>query len=503
MQQDKEKRLLQWNIMVSMISQVLSLIINLISKRVICLYLGVEYLGLQSLYGNFCDVLSFAYFGAGTAMLFSFYGPLARGEKDRLAAIYRHYDRIYKRMTWIVFGVGIITTVVAVFSVNASISDVEVIITFLTFMMSVVIYNRHMVRNYFIQADQRRYFVTTVTGGVDLSALFIEIFILKTFKSYEAFVIVILLKNMLINYIFKCYLKTHYGYLFEEKSILEEKEADAIKSNVSDMVVYRFGKVLISNTDSIFISRFINTAMVGIYSNYQFIIAGVTSLIGAFYEAITARVGQMLSIRDKKSQYTSFRFHSVLNAWMTGATIICFYYLVQDFIRIWMGSVELFSRGTILILIVNYYIEICRSATKMYRESAGLFNNIKRMVIIKGVANIILSFFMGLRWGLNGILIATTIASAGTLFWYEPLIVYRYFKKSFVNEFFYQLITLVQMAVAFYITGQVVGSISGQGIPGFLLKAVVCGFVSNLCYGGFFLIFQIARRKGEENGSTD
>ena len=46
MQQDSGKRLLQWNIIVSMLSQVLSLVINLISKRVICLYLNVEYLGL-------------------------------------------------------------------------------------------------------------------------------------------------------------------------------------------------------------------------------------------------------------------------------------------------------------------------------------------------------------------------------------------------------------------------------------------------------------------------
>ena len=103
-----------------MLSQVLSLVINLISKRVICLYLNVEYLGLQSLYSNFCDVLSFAYFGAGTAMLFSFYGPLARGDKERLAAIYRYYDGIYKKMTWVVLGIGTVSTIFAVFSVNAS-----------------------------------------------------------------------------------------------------------------------------------------------------------------------------------------------------------------------------------------------------------------------------------------------------------------------------------------------------------------------------------------------
>lgn len=497
MQQDRGKRLLQWNIIVSMLSQVLSLVINLISKRVICLYLNVEYLGLQSLYSNFCDVLSFAYFGAGTAMLFSFYGPLARGDRERLAAIYKQYDGIYKKMTWAVLGIGTLTTIFAVFSVNASISDVEVAVTYLTFMLSVVLYNRHMVRNYFIQADQRRYFVAAVTGGVDASALVIEILLLKFFRSYEAFVICILVKNILINAIFGRYLKTRYGYLFHKSGDLEKEEAETIKSNVSDMVMYRFGKVLISNTDNIFISRFISTAMVGIYSNYQFIIAGITSLIAAFYEAITARVGQMMSVSERTNQYHGFQFYSFINSWMAGATIVCFYYLVQDFIKIWMGSVELLSREVIIVIIVNYYLEICRSATKMYRESAGLFKNIKRMILIKGGLNIVLSYIMGKIWGLWGILFATTIASAVTLFWYEPLIVYKYFNKSFMNEVYYQFITLLQMAVSLFVTGIAVRALPEGGIVYFLLRAVVCGVVCNLCYLVFYLIFkQKMKRSG-------
>ncbi|MFR5915640.1 MAG: hypothetical protein ACLUGJ_11625 [Blautia wexlerae] len=55
--------------------------------------------------------------------------------------------------------------------------------------------------------------------------------------------------------------------------------------------------------------------MVGIYSNYQFIIAGITSLIAAFYEAITARVGQMLSMSEGENQYQGFlQFYSFINS---------------------------------------------------------------------------------------------------------------------------------------------------------------------------------------------
>lgn len=490
MQQDRGRKLLQWNIIVSMLSQVVLLINNLISKRAICVYLNVEYLGLQSLYSNLCDVLSFAYFGAGTAMLFSFYGPLARGDKEQLIAIYRHYDNMYRKMTWILSGVGVLTTLFAVFSVNASISDIEVTITFLTFMLSIVLYNRHMVRNYFIQADQRRYFVAAVTSGVDASALVVEILVLKFLRSYEAFVICILLKNILTNYIFGRYLKSRYSYLFVYTQPLGKEEAAEIKSNVSDMIMYRFGKVLISNTDNIFISKLINTAMVGIYSNYQFIIVGITSLLSAFYEAITARVGQMLSVKDKENQYVEFQLYSFLNSWMAGATVVCFYYLVQDFIRLWMGSVSQLTGDIIIIIIVNYYLEACRFATKMYRESAGLFRNIKQMILAKGIINIILSFIMGEIWGLGGILIATTISSAATLFWYEPLVVYRYFEKSFINELYYQAVTIMQMLCSFLITGLAVRQIPDGGIGVFLLKAVVCGLAVNICYLLFYLMFK-------------
>lgn len=495
MRQDRDGKLMQWNIIVSMLSQIVSLIINLISKRVICIYLNVEYLGLQSLYSNFCDVLSFAYFGAGTAMLFSFYGPLARNDKAQLTAIYRHYDNIYKKMTWILTGAGILTTLPAVFSVNASIKDTEVAVTFLTFMLSIVLYNRYMVRNYFIQADQRRYFVAAVTGGVDAAALAAEILVLKFFRSYEAFVICILFKNLLINHIFGRYLKSRYPFLFVYTEPLGSAETERIKSNVSDMVMYRFGKVLISNTDNIFISRFISTAMVGVYSNYQFIIAGITSLVSAFYEAITARVGQMLSVKGTEEQYAQFRFYSFLNSWMTGATVVCFYYLVQDFLKLWMGSVPQLTKEIILIIIVNYYLETCRFATKMYREGAGLFRNIKQMILIKGLLNIVLSFIMGKMWGLTGILTATTISSAVTLFWYEPLVVYRYFKKSYINEFYYQVLTLLQMACSFMAAGLVSGCFSGSGTGGFLLKGAACAAAANICYILFYLALRMIRKK--------
>ena len=66
----EKARSLKLNIAASMLIQIISLLVNLISKRAIRCYLGVEYLGIQSIYANFCDILSFAFLGMGSAMLF-------------------------------------------------------------------------------------------------------------------------------------------------------------------------------------------------------------------------------------------------------------------------------------------------------------------------------------------------------------------------------------------------------------------------------------------------
>lgn len=490
----KKERSLKLNIIASMAIQVVSLLVNLISKRAIRMYLGIEYLGIQSIYSNFCDVMSFAFFGIGTAMLFSMYGAFARNNEEEIASYYQHYDKIYQKISRLVFAGGILCTFLALYSVNGNVSVIEICVTYLTYMLSIVLYNRHLVRNYFIQADQRRYVVAFVTGGVDAAALFAEVFILCYFRSYEGFLICIVIKNLLINYLFKKYLQKNYAYIFKQAKALAEKEKDIIAANAKDMVVYRFGKVLISNTDSIFISRFTSTVLVGIYSNYQFIVLGIRSVLGALFEAIKGKVGHQAQTKSLDEQYQNFRKYLCLNSWLMGCSIVCFYFLIEDFIYVWMGKVDSLAQSVIIIILINYYIDESQNVLRIYRETAGLFHNIRTMILVKGIANIILSMVMGKLWGIMGVLVATTVTSATTLFWYEPKIVYEYFKKSIWNEVLYHIITLGLMMVSFLMTDYVLQGIQGEGILYFPFKVVVCAVMSNVVYAIIFGIIVIKQR---------
>ena len=497
---DDKKRSLKLNIAASMLIQVVSLLVNLISKRAIRMYLGVEYLGIQSIYSNFCDVMSFAFLGMGTAMLFSMYGAFARDNKEEIASYYQHYDSLYRKISRLVFAGGVVCTFLALYSVNGEAGAFEVCITFLTYLLSIVLYNRQLVRSYFIQADQRRYVAAFLTGGVDAIALLAEIFILYTFRSYEVFLVCILAKNLLINVLFKKYLQKNYAYIFEPAQELDEKEQALVAANAKDMVLYRFGKVLISNTDSIFISRFTSTLLVGIYSNYQFVIMGIRSVLGAMFEAVRGKVGYQLQTGSLREQYRNFRIYLCINSWLMGCTIVCFYFLIEDFIRVWMGKVDSLTQSVIMIMLVNYYLDESQNALRLYRETAGLFHNIRTMILIKGVANIILSVILGKFWGIMGVLVATTITSAFTLFWYEPRIVYGYFPKSVKNEVLYHVVTISLLAISFAITYAAVRSMQGAGFLFLIRKLGVCLVTSNMVYAFLAVIWMVKKSRNFPHG---
>ena len=88
--------------------------------------------------------------------------------------------------------------------------------------------------------------------------------------------------------------------------VISDEEEKQINKEVADMAVYRLGNVLINNTDSIYVTHFVGTAATGIFSNYQFVVMGVRSLVGAMYEAVRGKIGHSMQTADKETQYKDF-----------------------------------------------------------------------------------------------------------------------------------------------------------------------------------------------------
>lgn len=479
----KHDRNLQLNIIFAVLGQVISLLINLISKNVLRSTLGIEYLGLQGIYGNFCDVFSFAFSGIGTAMLFHLYGAIAREDTVQQTAVFAYFNRFCKKIAAAVLGIGLLSSLIILAVVNAQVSALEVVLSYSLYLLATVIYNRYIFIQYFIIAAQQRYLVTITLSVVDGAALIGELFCLFALKSYPAFLLCILLKNIVINLWLKACLKKRCSHVFDAPKELSAGEKKHILSDVSDLLVYRVGTVLVNSTDNILTSAIINTAMAGYYSNYQFVVMGVSSLTSSFFEAIVAKIGHIISTRKREEQFQSFAIVSVVNIGIAGVTTTCLFLLIQDFLGIWMGRDSILPLSIAILASLNYYLDTIHRTIGSYRNSAGIFEKVKKAILLKGLINFFLSIVLGRLIGLLGILAATAISNLVTMYWYEPCLMYRYFKKSLWYEVLFQLAGLFSTLLCIFSVGFLLQGFSAQSLGSLFFKAAACGILSLLFYG--------------------
>ena len=78
-------------------------LLNFILRQVFITHLGDTLLGVQDLYSEILTMLSLAELGVGTALNYSLYGPVARGEREKIKSYMQLYKKAYRTCTGTVF----------------------------------------------------------------------------------------------------------------------------------------------------------------------------------------------------------------------------------------------------------------------------------------------------------------------------------------------------------------------------------------------------------------
>ena len=356
---EKEKNFdLKLNIVVGMLNQVFIIIINLVTKTMIQRKLGIEYMGIQTVFSNICELIMFAFNGSGIAVLYSLYRPIEENDTARIQKLYLYYNKIYRCMAGISLLLGIVAASVVPFVINAKVPVARVELFYFLYLFSMLIYSRYLVLHFVLIAYQKRYVICLVSGALEIVFLLAELLVIMKTGRYELFLGCILIKNTLISGGLSVYLKKKYGKTFREikKQNLEEAEKKTILVNIKDLTLCQAGNVLINNTDSILISGLINTLTSGCYSNYYFVSAGVLGVAGSFFESIIAKVGSLSVSSSKEEFYNSFWKVSMIAIWINGFFVTCYYLLIQDFVRLWIGQTSILSSAIVFIVTLNLYL---------------------------------------------------------------------------------------------------------------------------------------------------
>lgn len=472
------------NIITGLSNKVLILILAFISRKLFIQYIGVEYLGINSLFSNVFSLLSMADLGFGVAMAYSYYKPLAEGDKKRLQALTSFYNRVYNLIALTVAVIGCCLIPFLKYIVNLDRDIPHLYLIYLITLTNTVVSYLFVYKATLINADQKSFLVNKINIYVGIVKTILQCVFIIVFKNYLAYVILEAVATIANNLIASAVADRTYPYLKvkEELTAIEKKN---IYSNMRSVFLYKASASLMGGTDSIIMSKICGTVVVGFYSNYLTVTNQLTAFVQIFFSSLTASVGNLLVQKDEKKNYLVFKQMQMISHWMSATVSLCVLVLVQDLIQLWLGNEYLMEMNMIYAVSLNLYFTIAMQPIWSYREASGLYTKTKYVMLCTVAVNIGLSIIMGIYFDAAGVIYATVIARLVTYFWYEPTLIFKlYFRKSSVVyyvDFLISLLLIVGSHFLINIISKQIG-ISSASWVNLILKGMISVGIISLAY---------------------
>lgn len=471
------------NILSGTANKIILLLFSFISRKIFIQYIGILYLGINSLFSNVLTVLSLADLGFGTAMAFSYYKPLAEHDEDRLASLTNFYSKIYNWIAFVVGGLGLALIPFLKYIIKTDTNVEHLYLFYVIALANTVVSYLFVYKSTIITADQKNYIVNKVAIRVNMAKYIVQIVTMILFANYILYTVIDLLGTLCNNFMISRQADKLYPFINRKDTIISEEEKKSIFSNIKSVFLYKFSASIMSGTDSIIMSAIVGTVSVGLYTNYLTITNQIAQFVQIVFSSFTASVGNLITENKSKKNYEVFKVMQMLSHAISGIIAVCLYTLIDDFIALWLGTEYEMGSWMILAVAANTFFTIALQPIWSYREATGLYNKTKYVMVVTAIANIVLSIIMGYAIGAPGVVIATVVSRVLTYFWYEPRLIYKlYFKKPVHSYFGDFLISLVIIVLSTKLCLLVFSIINGQGWFGWIVHGCIAVLIPAILY---------------------
>lgn len=447
--------------------------------------LGNEYTGIAGLFTDILSVLNLMELGLDTSMVYALFSPIANNDQKKISALLKFYKKAFTLIGCFILSAGLICIPLLRFIVKGVPNIKEDIrLIFLMYIATSASSYFLVYRTMMIRARQHSRVISIVQIVVETIETILVIVTLLVFKSYFGYLIIHLAATWIKNIYLSRQATKRYPESFQSSDeVLSPEERRKLVRDIACLTVYTLSGVVINSTDSIFISAFVGTVEVAIIGNFTLLISSVRTAIEQINHSLKPSVGNLAATSDSIKQEIVFRRINFICFWAVCFSATCLFALLNPFVgSIWLNHSYELNSQILVILIVNFFIAVMVFPVESFRTANGLFVQGWARPAIMALLNIVLDFFMGKRWGVIGIFLATTISRMLTQVWYDPFLVYRtVFKKkpwSFYGLYLqYAAVTAASCGIAYYAASLIPEM---NRIVSFGLKMFVVAVIPNL-----------------------
>lgn len=417
-----------------LLQRVASILVQFILRTIFIYLLGKEYTGVSGLFTDILNVLSLMEAGLDTSMVYVLYKPLADNDQKRIKALLDFYKKAF-----LIIGVLVLVIGIAIIPfLGIIIKDVpnireDIRLIFVFYVVTSASSYFFVYRTVLLNADQKSRVISKWRTIVQIAECVLEVALLFVFRQFLVYLIIHLAATLANNFIVSRITTRRYPQYFCEKNVerLSRDETVLILRDILCLTAYNFSGVVINSTDSIFISAFIGTVEVAIIGNFTLIINSIRTVVSQIVDVTKPSIGNLAVTSGRDRQEAVFLRMNFISFYVATFCSACFYTLLNPFVGdIWFDPSYKTSSLVLAILTLNFYVAVMVYPVESFRTANGLFvQGWIRPIVMAGL-NIVLDFFMGQRWGIVGIFLATTISRCLTQVWFDPYLVFKIvFKK--------------------------------------------------------------------------
>lgn len=485
------------NIIFGFILKLYQILIPFIIRTVMIYFLGVEYLGLDSLFTSILQVLNLAELGVGGAMVFSMYKPIAEDNRNKICALMNLYKLYYRIIGVIVLVLGLIVCPFIPYLIKSNVpNDINIYIVYLLNLIATVFsYWLFAYKNSILQAHQRQDVISKITLCVNTVQYILQIIVVCLFKNYYMYLIILLISQICIN-IITAYKSNKIYPDYNASGSLNKEEIKEINCRVRDLFTSRIGGIIVKSADSIVISAFLGLTVLAVYQNYYYIITAIIAVVAVIFSACTAGIGNSLIVETREKNLNDLKKFTFIIIWIAGFCSCALLCLYQNFMELWVGKELLLDMSCVICLVVYYFIYEINALLNLYKDAGGIWHKDRFRPLVTAIVNVVLNLILVNYIGLYGVLISTFLSM---LFVGMPWIIHNLFtevfkcsSKNYVKQLIKYVISVFIMTVVIYFLTTL---IEGASVVSLILKSVICLI-------GFNMMFLLCYYKKDEFQET-
>lgn len=478
------------NIIFGLAGNVVTMLLQFALRQVFITKLGDTLIGVQDLYTEVLTMLSLAELGVGTALNYSLYGPVARGEKEKIKSYMLLYKKAYRAIAVAIAAIGVtlLPFLDGIVKNPGYLTLGELRLYYLIFLFNTV-------SSYFVaykyslaNAEQKNYIQTNADTVSKMVAVVLQLAALFVLPDYLLYLLlqagVLLGQKIFISW----YLNRKYPILKEkEVQPLSKEESDVVIKKTKALMLHRIGDMARLQTDAIIISSILGVVWVGLIGTYKLIVNSVSNYVNVIFNSVISSFGNLIATEGKERQFELFQVYRFLGIWIYGFSAVGFFLLLSPLVELYVGKDKVLAVSIISWFLIDYFFKGERVVLSNFKTAAGVFEQDKYLTLIQGFVNLAVSIVLVRKIGLAGVFIGTVVSGLIANIT-KPVIIYRvcfdktagaYFKESVK----YLAVIGAALAVLIPLKGLLMPRVT---IPGFAVMMILITLVFN---GIFLAVF--------------